>query len=98
MAEVRPLRALHYAEDDDIAAVVSPPYDVIDPQQREQLASQSPHNVVEIDLPKGPEPYASAAEIFARWREEGVLVRDEEPAYWALAQDYTGPDGKPYTR
>src|SRR4029078_5391753 len=23
----------------------------------------------------------------------GVLVRDEEPAYWFLSQDYVGPDG-----
>jgi uncharacterized protein (DUF1015 family) len=27
-----------------------------------------------------------------------VLTRDEEPAFWALTQDYTGPDGRPYTR
>jgi uncharacterized protein (DUF1015 family) len=97
MADVRPLRALHYATE-DIGAVVSPPYDVIDPAQRAQLAAQSPHNVVEIDLPQGDEPYGTAAEVFARWRAEGVLARDEEPAFWALTQDYTGPDGRPYTR
>src|SRR3712207_8879945 len=52
MAEVRPLRALHYA-DEDPQRVVAPPYDVIDPEQRERLKAQSPHNVVEIDLPQG---------------------------------------------
>jgi uncharacterized protein (DUF1015 family) len=97
MADVRPLRALHYAAD-DIGAVVSPPYDVIDPEQRARLAAQSPHNVVEIDLPQGDDPYEAAARTFAQWREEGVLTRDEEPAFWALTQDYTGPDGRPYTR
>jgi uncharacterized protein (DUF1015 family) len=99
MADVRPLRALHYDPDRDaIADVVSPPYDVIDPGQRAALKGRSEHNVVEIDLPQGDDPYAHAAEVFAQWREDGTLVRDEEPAYWVLVQDYTGPDGRAYTR
>ena len=100
MADVRPLRALHYdrATAGDPADLVAPPYDVIDPQQRERLASQSPYNVVEIDLPQGDEPYEAAAATFARWRAEGVLTRDDEPAFWAHTQDYTGPDGRRYTR
>jgi uncharacterized protein (DUF1015 family) len=100
MAEISPLRALHYDPDrvGDIGRVVAPPYDVIDPAQREELKARSEYNVVEIDLPQGDDPYAAAAEVFARWREEGVIVRDDEPALWAVAQDYTGPDGRPYTR
>jgi uncharacterized protein (DUF1015 family) len=97
MADVLPFRALHY-DGVEPADVVSPPYDVIDPQQREALKAQSPYNVVEIDLPQGDDPYAAAARIFAGWREQGVLVRDEEPAFWVLSQDYTGPDGQSYTR
>ena len=97
MAEVLPLRALHY-DASVVPDVVSPPYDVIDPAQREQLKSRSEHNVVEIDLPVGDDPYGHAAAVFARWREEGVLTRDDAPAFWVLTQDYTGPDGRPYTR
>ena len=100
MAHITALRALHYDPErvGDIGRVVSPPYDVIDPAQREELRARSEFNVVEIDLPQGDDPYAGAAEVFARWRADGVLVRDDEPALWAVAQDYTGPDGKPYTR
>jgi uncharacterized protein (DUF1015 family) len=101
MADVRPLRALRYdpARAGDLTKVVAPPYDVIDPEQRAALAAGSPHNVVEIDLPQDPEdPYAAAATTFAQWRDEEVLVRDDEPAFWALVQDYTGPDGRRYTR
>src|SRR4051794_33115269 len=100
MADVRPLRALHYdaRRVGELGAVVSPPYDVIDPEQRAALAAQSPYNVVEIDLPQGSEPYAAAAETFAAWRADGVLTRDEQPAFWVLTQDYTGPDGRRYTR
>src|SRR3954452_23469048 len=100
MADVPPIRALHYdrARTGDPADVVAPPYDVIDPEQRAALAARSPHNVVAIDLPQGEDPYAAAARTFAAWREQGVLVRDDQPAFWVLAQDYTGPDGRPYTR
>ncbi len=99
MADVRPFRALHYdPAKTQIADVVAPPYDVIDAAQRERLLQRSPHNAVEIDLPQGDDPYGHAATTFARWRADGTLVRDAEPAFWVLVQDYTGPDGNAYTR
>jgi uncharacterized protein (DUF1015 family) len=101
MADVQPLRALHYdlAKVGSLADVAAPPYDVIDPEQRAALAARSPYNVVRIDLPQGdPDPYAEAARILQRWREEGAVVRDDEPALWTLTQDYTGPDGRELTR
>jgi uncharacterized protein (DUF1015 family) len=101
MAEIRPLRAVHYAPGVELDAVVAPPYDVIDAEQRAALLARAPHNVVEIDLPEAPDggdPYAHAAETYARWLADGVLVRDEEPAIWVLRQDYTGPDGEQRTR
>jgi uncharacterized protein (DUF1015 family) len=101
MADVQPLRALHYdlAKVGSLADVAAPPYDVIDPEQRGRLADRSPYNVVRIDLPEGePDPYAEAASIFERWQQEGAVVRDDEPALWTLTQDYTGPDGRALTR
>ncbi len=100
MAEIKPLRALHYdlARTGGLQEVVSPPYDVIDPDEREALAARSPYNVVRIDLPLGPEPYEEAARQLAAWREDGVLVQDADPALWPLEQDYTGPDGRRRTR
>jgi uncharacterized protein (DUF1015 family) len=101
MADVQPLRALHYdlAKVGSLAGVAAPPYDVIDPDQRADLAARSPYNVVRIDLPEGePDPYANAARTLEHWREEGAIVRDDEPALWTLTQDYTGPDGRKLTR
>jgi uncharacterized protein (DUF1015 family) len=101
MTTIEPLRALHYdlQRTGDLDNVVSPPYDVIDDQQRAQLAARSPYNVVEIDLPEGGEDrYDNAARIFAEWRAQGVVVQDEQPALWTLSQDYTGPDGVRRTR
>jgi uncharacterized protein (DUF1015 family) len=101
VAEIQPLRALHY----DLAAagpldrLVAPPYDVIDSTQRADLAGRSPFNVVDIDLPQGePDPYARAAELLEQWRMQGTVVQDSKPALWALTQTFTGPDGETRTR
>ena len=100
MADVRPFKALHYDRDrvGGLQPVVAPPYDVIDAEQRAELLAQSPYNVVEIDLPQGDDPYAHAAEVFEQWQRDGILTRDDDPALWALEQDYTGPDGRRRTR
>jgi uncharacterized protein (DUF1015 family) len=103
MAEILPLQALHYdlATVGRLQDVVAPPYDVIDAQRRAELAARSPYNVVHIDLPQaetGGGPYAHAAALLADWRAQGALVRDAEPAIWALTQDYRAPDGRDLTR
>ena len=90
-----PFRALRFdASAGDLADLVAPPYDVIGPDEREELASQSPHNIVHLTLPGSPE---ESAEALAGWRADGVL-REEEPALWWIEQTYTGPDGVERTR
>src|SRR5438552_7354504 len=101
MADVQPLRALHYDPSvvRPLADVVAPPYDVIDSSQRAELMARSPFNVVAVDLPQGDtDPYESARELFESWQLQGALVRDREPALWAHLQDYTGPGGERLTR
>ncbi len=104
MAEIEPLNALHYdlEKTHGLQDVVAPPYDVIDTEQRAQLAARSPYNVVRIDLPEAPsenaDPYAGAARILDDWRQHGVVTEDSAPALWAIEQEYTGPDGRRRTR
>ena len=88
MAVVSPFRAARYAQPSD--RVVAPPYDVISPAERDTLAARDPHNVVSVTLADSEE---DAGRLFRTWLAEGVLVRDAEPAVWALSQDYIGPDG-----
>jgi uncharacterized protein (DUF1015 family) len=59
------------------------------------VRSTSPYNVVHLTLPDSEE---GAAADLATWQEAGVLVRDPEPSFWWLAQDYVGPDGVARTR
>jgi uncharacterized protein (DUF1015 family) len=104
VADVQPIRALRYDPNvvGSLDAVAAPPYDVIDDEMRAELASRSPFNVVEVDLPKaeddGGDPYLHAETIFEAWQQQGVVIREREPALWVLTQDYTGPDGQAYTR
>ncbi|HEX7255902.1 MAG TPA: DUF1015 domain-containing protein [Gaiellaceae bacterium] len=97
MAVVKPIRALRY--DESVAGplewLVAPPYDVIDEAQREELLARSPLNVVHLTL---PEDEADAARLWREWLSDGVLVRDGEPTFWALEQQYVGPDGVERTR
>jgi uncharacterized protein (DUF1015 family) len=92
VAAVRPFRALRYdpAVGGPLELLVAPPYDVIGPEQREELRGQGPYNVVQLTLPDSEE---QAAASLAEWRERGVLVREPDPACWWLAQEYVGPDG-----
>lgn len=101
MAEIHPLRALHYDLEvtGPLQDLATPPYDVIDPQQRQMLATRSPYNAVHLDLPEGGDDiYATAADTLQQWLADGALIRDEEPALWAIVQEYTTPDGRTQTR
>ena len=91
MAEVRPFRSLRYDEGKagPLEDLVAPPYDVLTDEQRREYLAKSPHNVVHLTLPDSED---AAARDFAAWREDGVLV-EEEPSFWALEQEYVGPDG-----
>src|SRR4051812_2591862 len=91
MAQVRPFRALRYAPAaGPLERLVSPPYDVISPEERRHYLELDPHNVVHLTLPDSEE---QAGRDLREWTEAGVLAREPEPAVWALSQTYTGPDG-----
>jgi uncharacterized protein (DUF1015 family) len=92
MAVVRPFRALRYdpAVAGPLGTLVAPPYDVIGPEQRKQLQELSPYNVVHLTLPDSEQDAAASIE---EWQEQGILVRDPDPACWWLVQEYVGPDG-----
>src|SRR5207253_11119832 len=74
--------------------LVAPPYDVITKDDRADYLGRSPYNVVHLTLPDSEE---QAARDLAYWRESGALT-SEEPAVWALSQQYVGPDGVERTR
>ncbi|PWU25372.1 MAG: hypothetical protein C5B48_01590 [Candidatus Rokuibacteriota bacterium] len=97
VAETKPFRAVRYDERraGPLESLVAPPYDVLSSADRHRYLASSPYNVVHLTL---PDDEAEAAGYWNEWQEEGVLVREDEPASWWLAQDYVGPDGLSRTR
>ncbi len=91
-----PFRGERYADATALGRRLAPPYDVIAPPQRAELAARDPSNSVHVDLPAAPpgaDPYAEAARTLAAWRERGVLVRDREPCAYVLRTSARFPDG-----
>jgi len=86
-----PFRALRFAltSGEELGAVTSPPYDVIDDEHLRSLEQRHPHNVVRLILPReepGPAQlgsrYRRAATLLADWRAQGVLRAESEPALY----------------
>jgi uncharacterized protein (DUF1015 family) len=92
-----PFRALRYdqARIGALAAVLSPPYDVIDEAGVKRYEAAHPNNVVRLILPRGddvgPEnKYRHAAATLADWRSDGVLVPDPGPALYVYEETAGG--------
>jgi len=89
-------RGERYADPGSLARRLAPPYDVISPQRRAELAAQDPRNIVHVDLPEaagGADPYPEAARLLAQWRSDGTLVRDAQPTAYVLRTSGTFPGG-----
>jgi uncharacterized protein (DUF1015 family) len=99
MADVRPFRALRYDSELDLSPVVCPPFDTISTDLQHQLYERSPYNAVRIELAEetGPGRYENAARTLREWMAEGILRRDERPAFYLHRQTFQH-DGREYTR
>jgi uncharacterized protein (DUF1015 family) len=94
-----PLRALR-PPPDRAAEVAELPYDVMDRAEAVAMAAGRPNSFLhvsrpDIDLPPGaradsPEGLALAASAFARLQAEGLLARDEAPAFHAYRMTREG--------
>lgn len=87
-----PFRGLRYDRDrvSSLTAVTSPPYDVVvRPDGVRHLETADPYNIVRLILPHAPDPttrHRQAADTLRRWRAEGVLRQDAEPALYVYEQ------------
>ncbi len=97
MASLKPFRALRYdsATAGPLERLVAPPHDVVGAELRGRLRAASPYNAIRLTR---PEDAAEAGRLFRAWQDEGVLVREAEPALWILEESFTGPDGQARAR
>lgn len=100
MTDVQPFRALRY-DTSRVALedVLAPVYDVVAAEDRATYWDRHPNNALRLVLTRNAEDegatdYSEVAERLAQWRSEGVLVRDDTPAYYVLRQRFSAPDGR----
>lgn len=91
MAEVWPFRGIRYNEQavGDLAKVISPPYDVISPQEQAELHQKSEYNIIRLEYGTDHQSddaehnrYTRAAQAFRLWLDGGILCVEDRPAIY----------------
>jgi uncharacterized protein (DUF1015 family) len=74
---------------------MTPPYDVISPQEQERYYQIHPNNIIRLDLGKDfpgdteeYNKYTRAAEFLKSWREKGILKQEDTPAIYIYDQEF----------
>jgi uncharacterized protein (DUF1015 family) len=97
MPEIAPLKGLLYNQQliRNMDEVVTPPFDVISPEEQEMYHKRHPYNMIRLILgqrqPNDDEHnnwYTRAAEALRSWQQEAVLIRDSKPAFYDYEISY----------
>jgi uncharacterized protein (DUF1015 family) len=97
MARIRSFSAIHFdkARFPDLSALIAPPFDVLDAQQKAALQARHPNNIVNVDLPHIPPKAAGPADVYARsattlraWLDAKIMVREARTAFYPYMQTY----------
>ncbi|MDE3086229.1 MAG: DUF1015 domain-containing protein [Acidobacteriota bacterium] len=100
MPGFEPFAGLRYDPSVPLDAVIAPPYDVVGPEERAELASRHRANAIHVELPAeepsmGLDRYANAARLLGEWTEKGTLLEDATPAFYGYRM--TAPGASPTT-
>lgn len=92
-----PFAGLRYDQVVPLDAVIAPPYDVVGPEERAELAGRHSANAIHVELPvedpmAGLDRYRHAAALLNRWVDEGTLLEDAAPVFYAYRM--TSPGGE----
>ncbi len=107
MATIKPFRAIRYNPDkvSHINDVISQPYDRVRYGLQDEYYALSGYNVTRII--KGKEfdsdsdadnVYTRANDFLTQWLKDGILKREDQPAYYVYHQTFPLPSGKTITR
>lgn len=89
-----PFTAIRYANTDSWSEVTAPPYDVLSQDDVTALAAHE-HNIVWIDVPGGDESrYDVAASRLLDWLTSGILVQEDDPAFYIYRMEMTDSFGR----
>lgn len=96
MAAVRPFRAVRYnLQQQNLAALLAPPYDVINAEEQQALYDRDPHNVIRLEYGKisaddtdTDNRYTRAKAALDAWLADGTLLLEDAPAFYPHRQQY----------
>jgi uncharacterized protein (DUF1015 family) len=98
MPEIYPFPGVRYNPAQvDLNAVTCPPYDVISPEERQELLERDEHNAVRLILGDGEDWHQQAAALMKQWMAEGVLSRDKDLSLYLYQHDFE-LEGEPRVR
>ena len=94
MAAIIPFRGIFYNQQkiDNLAEVITPPYDVISCQAQQDFYAKHPHNVIRLILGTPTDqdtctfnPHTRAAAFFHKWLEDQIFIQDNTHAFYLTA-------------
>lgn len=90
MVDIRPFRAIRYAEKaGDAADLITQPYDKISSALQKKYYGRSDYNYCRLILPIENNKYEAAQQRIQKWLNQGILSKDEEPAVFVSRQEFT---------
>lgn len=105
MSEVFPFEGIHYNPKLNLSRLISPPYDQISPKLQEDLYHKDPYNFVRLIFGKilsedseRSNRYTRAAEDLEAWLKQEILVKKNQPCFYAYEQNFSLKDGISLTR
>ncbi|MCJ7715590.1 MAG: DUF1015 domain-containing protein [Anaerolineales bacterium] len=107
MATIKPFRGIRYDQEKigNINHVISQPYDRVRYGLQDEYYNLSDYNITRIikgrefaDDNEANNVYTRAKEFLTQWLAEGILLREEKPAYYVYHQIFPLPSGKTITR
>lgn len=107
MAEIIPFKGLRYNEElvGNISNVVTPPYDVISPEEQANYYNISEYNCIRLELSKemagdddSNNKYTRAAQTLQKWIDNRVLLEEENPCIYIYQQEFSLSSTERYIR
>jgi uncharacterized protein (DUF1015 family) len=98
MAKIVPFKGIVYNPErvENLASVVTPPYDVITPDEQLAFYERHPWNIIRLILGKMSEKdtpqdnrHTRSAGFFNDWLSDRVLIQDPSPAFYLTSIDFS---------
>jgi uncharacterized protein (DUF1015 family) len=98
LVDIKPFKAIRYTKKaGDPKNLITQPYDKIAPALQREYYEKSAYNYCRLILPIENNKYETAQQRIRKWLSEGILSKDEEPAFVVSRQEFK-LNGKTCTR